>query len=277
MLDIGMIKFCNRLIFLTGWVCAICWNTMCYKTVCLIWNILFCNLLICRVLHGPTCLVAIGHRMHCLSWLSALLVPSWLSIFLVCPSFCFDCLSVSLSCPSALVVFCDVQLLKTGWVLVIYWNAVCYKIVCLVWNILFCNLLTDSVLRGPTFLVAIGHRMHCLSFPSALLDYQSFLSVHLSVLIVCLSVFFSRLLWWSGRFCGWWFPIQDGVFVICWSTVRYKTVCLIWSMLFCNLLICSALCGPTFLVAIGPSLHIDYSVRHIGFAAVWLVWCSLFK
>ena len=68
-------------------VFVICWSTVYYKTVCLVWSILFCNLLMCSVLHGPTCFVAIGHRMHCLSWLSALLVPSWLPILFVCQSF----------------------------------------------------------------------------------------------------------------------------------------------------------------------------------------------
>ena len=42
-------------------------------------------------------------------------------------------------------------------------------------------------------------------------------------------------------------------------------------MLFRNMLICSVLCESTGRKAGGLRMYVDYSVRHIGFAAVWLV------
>ena len=53
-------------------------------------------------------------------------------------------------CFDNLVFLCDGQLPLTGRILAIYWNTMCYKSVCFIWNILFCNLLTDSVLCVPT-------------------------------------------------------------------------------------------------------------------------------
>ena len=87
------------------------------------------------------------------------LIDSWLLIFLVCPSFCFDCLSVSLSFPSALVVFVWWAVFLTGWVFAIYWSTVRYKTVCLIWKMPFYNSLTCNVLHGLTFLVDIGPKI----------------------------------------------------------------------------------------------------------------------
>ena len=133
----------SDIIFPTGWVSAIYWSTVHYKTVCLVWSILFCNLLMCSVLHGPTFLVDIGHRMQCLSVISL----SWLIVCLVC----------MLWWSGRFFVWWAVFL--TGWVLAIYWSTAYYKSVCFIWDILFCNLLTDSVLCGPTCFVAIGPKI----------------------------------------------------------------------------------------------------------------------
>lgn len=42
-------------------------------------------------------------------------------------------------------------------------------------------------------------------------------------------------------------------------------------VVFCNVLICSVLYEPTGRKAGGLRMYVDYSVRHIGFAAVWLL------
>ena len=75
-----LVFLCDVQLPLTGRVLATCWNTACYKSVCLICEILFCNLLTCSVLHEPTFLVAIGHRMQCPSVISL----AWLIVCLVC-------------------------------------------------------------------------------------------------------------------------------------------------------------------------------------------------
>ena len=36
------------------------------------------------------------------------------------------------------------------WAFAMHWKLICYKTVCLIWTILFCNQLTDSALQRPT-------------------------------------------------------------------------------------------------------------------------------
>lgn len=61
-----------------------------------------------------------------------------------------DWLSALSVCFSDLVIFVWWLAFLTGWVLVICWSTVYYESVCFIWDILFCNLLRDSVLCGPT-------------------------------------------------------------------------------------------------------------------------------
>ena len=246
----------SDIIFSTGWVLAIYWTTMRYKTVYLIWNILFCNLLTCSVLHEPTFLVDIGHHMQCPSWLSAL-PPcfSWLLIFLVCPSFCFDCLSVSLSCPSALVIwsFCvmcsflwrggflqpvGIQRVINQYALYVkYCFVTCWRVVCY----------TNPPSLWPSDTVCSARQS------SVWLDWLSALSVCFSDLVI--------FVWWLAFLTGW-------VLAIYWNTACYKIVCLIFDILFCNLLTCSVLHEPTFLVAIGHRMQCPSVI-----SLAWLIVC----
>lgn len=140
------------------------------------------------------------------------------------------------------------------------WLSGIYKTVCLLYDILFYNLLICSLLHGPTGLVTGG------SVCIACLDYQSLLSARWSVFPICFATWL--FFWCMVSLPGW-------VCTIAWNTVCYKTVCPLNYILFRNVLICSVLHEPTGRKAGGLRMYADYSVRHIGFAAVWLVWCPI--